>query len=71
MCWGFLITVIDFKGNSMKFIILIAILAIVFGPFLTIWSLNVLFPVLAIPYSIETWAASVILGSFLVRAGVK
>jgi hypothetical protein len=41
-------------------IIVIAIVAI--GPFLTIWSLNVLFPALAIKYSIETWAAVVILG---------
>jgi len=32
-------------------------LVIVFGPLLGIWSLNILFPVLAIPYTWETWAA--------------
>ena len=30
---------------------------IVFGPIAGIWSLNTLFPVLAIPYTLETWAA--------------
>lgn len=30
---------------------------IVFGPLVGIWSLNTLFPVLAIPYTLETWAA--------------
>ena len=42
-------------------VIVIALVAI--GPLLTIWSLNVLFPVLAIKYSLESWLAVVILGS--------
>jgi uncharacterized RDD family membrane protein YckC len=33
------------------------IVAVVFGPLLGIWSLNTLFPVLAISYSLSTWAA--------------
>jgi hypothetical protein len=33
-------------------------------PFLLIWSLNTLFPILEIPYTLETWAASVIISSF-------
>jgi hypothetical protein len=37
-------------------ITLIAI-AVIFGPLLGIWSLNVLFPVLNIPYTWETWLA--------------
>jgi hypothetical protein len=37
---------------------------IVLGPLFTIWALNVLFPVLAIPYTFETWAATIILGGF-------
>ena len=41
------------------------ILLIVIGPILTIWALNTLFPVEAIPYTIETWFAVVILGAFL------
>ena len=47
----------------MTYIIILAlvILAVIFGPFITIWSLNTLFPVLAIPYTLETWAAAIAL----------
>ena len=41
-------------------VIVIALVAI--GPLLTIWSLNILFPMLAIKYSLESWLAVVILG---------
>lgn len=45
------------------FLLLILVVALVIiGPVLTIWALNTLFPVLAIPYAIETWAAVVVLG---------
>jgi hypothetical protein len=37
---------------------------LIFGPILVIWSLNILFPVLTIPYTLETWAAIVILFLF-------
>jgi len=37
--------------------ITLVVIAIVFGPLLGIWSLNVLFPVLNIPYTWETWLA--------------
>ena len=47
-------------------ILILALIAL--GPLLTIWSLNVLFPMLAIKYSLETWAAVVILGG-LFKAG--
>jgi len=43
---------------------LIIIGLIVFGPFITIWSLNTLFPVLNIPYTIDTWVAIVFMGMF-------
>ena len=43
---------------------LIAFLVLI-GPLLTIWALNTLFPVLAIPYTIWTWAAALILGSLI------
>lgn len=33
------------------------IIAIVFGPIIGIWSLNTLFPVLHIPYTLDTWVA--------------
>jgi hypothetical protein len=42
-------------------IVIIVALAVI-GPFLTIWALNTVFPVLAIPYTMETWAAMILLG---------
>ena len=36
------------------------LLLVIIGPFVTIWALNVLFPVLAIPYTFETWAAIIV-----------
>ena len=38
-----------------------AVLLIVFGPLAIIWSLNTLFPVLAIPFGFYQWAAVVLL----------
>lgn len=38
------------------------VLLVIAGPLLLIWSLNTLFPVLAIPYTIWTWLAALILG---------
>ena len=46
-------------------IILFATLLVIFGPIVTIWSLNTLFPALAIPTTFDTWAAVVLLGVFL------
>ncbi len=37
-------------------------LVIIFSPFITIWALNTLFPVLAIPYTFWTWLAVVWVG---------
>lgn len=54
-------------SDAIKIILLvmliIAILA--FGPLVTIWSLNTLFPTLAIPYVLETWFAVLWLFGFL------
>ena len=36
---------------------------IIFGPLALIWSLNTLFPVVNIPYTIETWVAAAIIPS--------
>jgi hypothetical protein len=44
-------------------IIVIAILLVIFGPFATIWALNVLFPVLAIPYTFDTWLAIIVVAA--------
>lgn len=42
-------------------LVIIAILATIFGPLAVIFSLNNLFPVLAIPYNFYTWLSVVIL----------
>ena len=49
----------------MKVIILVLFILflVILGPILSIWSLNTLFPALAIPYTVETWFASLILSS--------
>ena len=54
-------------SNVIKLILSLALIIalVVIGPVLTIWALNTLFPVLAIPYTISTWFAVVILGTFI------
>ncbi len=49
-------------------VLAVAVLVIVLlaaGPLLVIWALNTLFPVLAIPYTVWTWLAVLILGVFI------
>lgn len=43
-------------------LLVLILLAVVFAPFTTIWALNTLFPVLAIPYTFWTWLAVLSLG---------
>ena len=61
--------------SIVKFILGISLLivVIVIGPLLGIWSLNTLFPVLAIPYTWQTWAAYFLLFGSLtgLRFGIK
>ena len=47
--------------NEYLWLVLIVIV-IIAGPLLSIWSLNTLFPVLAIPYTFETWLAVMLVG---------
>ena len=51
--------------------LLIAVIAV--GPLLSIWALNTLFPVLTIPYTLETWAAMALVGGVFqgLRIGKK
>jgi len=53
--------------------ILVGLALIVFllavGPWLVIWSMNTLFPVLAIEFTFWTWCAVVVMGAFF-RANV-
>jgi hypothetical protein len=51
---------------ALIFIIAIAVLF----PFLVIWALNTLFPVLAIAYTLQTWSAVVIM-QIAMQAGFK
>ena len=50
-------------------IVLIVVL-VALGPILTIWAMNTLFPQLAIPFTLETWFAVVVLAATL-RSSVK
>ena len=38
------------------------VIVLIVGPLASIWALNTLFPVLAIPYTLETWAAMLLVG---------
>jgi multidrug efflux pump subunit AcrB len=42
-------------------ILIFAILAVIFVPLATIWSLNTLFPILSIPYTFYSWLAVVVM----------
>ena len=47
--------------NEYLWLVLVVIVLIA-GPLASIWALNTLFPVLAIPYTIQTWAAVMLIG---------
>ena len=46
-------------------VLLLALVLVIVGPIVTIWALNTLFPVLAIPLNFETWCAVILLGMFV------
>ena len=51
------------KSDNLYYMV-VAVLVIVFvalGPIIAIWSLNTLFPALAIPYTFWTWLAAFLL----------
>jgi len=50
----------------MKWVVLFLVILFlaIFGPFITIWALNTLFPVLAIPYTVETYFAVIAMSVF-------
>lgn len=60
------------KVVAVLFVILTVLFLIVFGPFITIWSLNLLFG-LEIEYSFKTWAAVVWLTTVLngIKIGLR
>ena len=48
--------------NKLILIVALVIFIVIIGPIATIWALNTLFPALAIPFTLDTWVAAVILG---------
>jgi hypothetical protein len=46
---------------KMGLLIAFAIFVVIIGPLASIWSLNILFPALEIPYTFDTWLAAIIL----------
>ena len=57
--------------SMIKVIVAVALIVLIMaiGPWLVIWALNTMFPVLAIEFTFWTWCAVVILGVFF-RANV-
>jgi hypothetical protein len=51
--------------------LVLIVFVIAVGPLLSIWALNTLFPVLAIPYTLETWAAMAMIGGVFRGVGVS
>jgi hypothetical protein len=51
-------------------VILLVILLIVFSPLVSIWALNTLFPVLAIPYTFKTWLSVILVKIFILTSKV-
>ena len=62
--WNLLISPQNFKELQMKIVltIVLVIALIILSPLATLWALNILFPILAIPYTFETWLAIVVIG---------
>ena len=60
-------------SDAIKIILLVILIIaiLVFGPLVSIWSLNTLFPSLAIPYAIETWFATLWLFGFFAYKATK
>ena len=58
--------------SMIKVIVAVALIVLIMaiGPWLVIWALNTMFPVLAIEFTFRTWCAVVILGTFF-RANVS
>ena len=57
------------NGGVLSLLVLILVL-VIFGPLCTIWAVNTLFN-LTIPFTFDTWVATVILGAFFSRTGSK
>lgn len=60
------------KDNAyIALIIVLAVVALLLLPFATIWALNTIFPVLAIPYTFWSWLAMLVLQTSFGRAVIQ
>jgi hypothetical protein len=59
-------TILALFGVTVGIIIIIALAVVL--PILYLWALNTLFPLLAIPYTLETWSAAVLLHIFFSKS---
>lgn len=57
--------------SKVTILLILLILVVVLGPIATIWAVNTLFPTLAIPYTLETWLATVIIGGIFRGDGIS
>jgi hypothetical protein len=57
--------------SKVTLVLILIFTVIIFGPIVTIWALNTLFPVLAIPYTIETWLSTVVIGGIFRGDGLS
>ena len=57
--------------SKVTILLILLFVLIIVGPIVTIWALNTLFPVLAIPYTIETWLATVVIGGIFRGDGLS
>jgi hypothetical protein len=51
-------------GTAIVLLLALAIAVVVFAPLVTIWAVNLLFS-FTIPYTLETWFATLVIGTFL------
>ena len=58
-------------NNNLIVLFILILIVVILGPIATIWSLNTLFPVLAIPYTLETWFATVIIAGIFRGDGIS
>jgi len=57
--------------SKVSLLIILLFVVVLLGPIVTIWALNTLFPVLAIPYSIETWLATAVIAGIFRGDGIS
>ena len=51
--------------------LVLIVIIVIFGPLLSIWALNTLFPMLVIPYTFNTWLAMLLIGGVFRGVGVS